>query len=211
LHFLLVTMAEENSPPIHRWGRVLASGASPNRNERTEVTELAPKGTKAGPPRCLAIPELLEGQPSLIFALSGNMNTRIIEGALDRLRPGWRERQAKRKSPWNPACAFVGLSISLPAWYWLFQAAWRLHVAFYPAHAGLRSEFWGEGISGQAFASSFVMPMPLAVPAITFGFLSGNLVFWLIPPARRAMEREAAGDSEMTFAGSNTGLITWGV
>jgi len=90
------------------------------------------------------------------------------------------------------------------------QAAWQLHVAFYPAHAGLRSESWGEGISGRAFASSFVMLMPLAGPAMTLGFLSGNLVFWLIPAARRAMEREAAGDSEMTFAGSNAGLIRRG-
>jgi len=138
------------------------------------------------------------------------MNTRLIEAALDRLRPGWRERQAKRKSPWNPACAVVGLSNSLLAWYWLFQAAWQLHVAYYPAHAGLSGEFWGAGISGRAFASSFVMLMPLAGPAMTLGFLSGNLVFWLIPPARQSMEREAAGDSEMTFAGSNAGLIRWG-
>jgi hypothetical protein len=138
------------------------------------------------------------------------MNTRIIEAALDRLRPGWRERQARRKSLWNPACAFVGLSISAFAWYCLFQAAWQLHVAFYPAHAGLRSEFWGEGSSGRAFASSFMMLMPLGVPAMTLGFLSANLIFWFIPPARRAMEREAAGDCEMTFAGSNAGLMKWG-
>lgn len=138
------------------------------------------------------------------------MNFRIVEAVLDKLRPGWRERQAKRKSPWNLACVLVGFGIALFAWYLLFQAAWRLHVEFYPAHAALKGEFWGKGISVRAFASSFLMLMPLGVPAMTIGLLSANLIFWLIPPARRTMEREAAGDREMTFAGSNAGLIKWG-
>lgn len=138
------------------------------------------------------------------------MNTRIVVFVLDKLRPGWRERQAKRKSHWDLACVIVGLGISLFAWYFLFQAAWRLHVDFYPAHVGLKSQFWDAGISGRAFASSFLMLMPLGVPALTLGFLLANVIFWLIPPARRAMEREAAGDREMTFAGANLGLIKWG-
>lgn len=138
------------------------------------------------------------------------MNPRITEAALDKLRPGWRERRAKRKSPWNLACVLTGFGIAALAWYCLFQAAWRLHVHFFPAHVGHVREFWGAGISGRAFVSSFLVLMPLGIPALVAGFLSANCIFWCIPPARRAMEREAAGDRELTFAGSNAGLIKWG-
>jgi hypothetical protein len=138
------------------------------------------------------------------------MTPRITEVALDKLRPGWRTRQAKKKSPWNLACVFVGFGIIPVVWYYLFQVAWVLHVGFYPAHAALKKEFWGDGISAQAFVASFLMLMPLGIPAIVVGFLAANFILWLIPGARRAMEAEAAGDREMTFAGSNAGLIKWG-
>lgn len=138
------------------------------------------------------------------------MNPRITEVALDKLRPGWRERRAKKKSPWNLLCVLVGFGLAMLAWYYLFQAAWWLHVECYPEHAALKKEFWRQGISARAFMSSFLMLMPLGVPALVTGFLSGNLIIWLIPAARRAMEREAAGNREMTFAGSNAGLVKWG-
>lgn len=138
------------------------------------------------------------------------MTPQITEAALDKLRPGWRKRQAKRKSLWNLTCVLTGFVITLFAWYYLFQGAWLLHVNFFPAHASLKKEFWGAGISGRAFVSSFLMLMPLGVPAMIAEFLSANLIFWVIPPARRVIEREAAGDHQMTFAGSNAGLIKWG-
>ncbi|HUJ44241.1 MAG TPA: hypothetical protein VLW52_11595 [Opitutaceae bacterium] len=138
------------------------------------------------------------------------MNPRITEAALDKLRPGWRERRAKRKSPWNLLCGLLGFGLAMLAWYYLFQAAWWLHLQRYPAQAALQKEFWRAGLSARAFLSSFLLLMPLAVPAFVGGFLSANLIVWLIPPARRSMEREAAGDHEMTFAGSNAGLIKWG-
>jgi hypothetical protein len=54
------------------------------------------------------------------------------------------------------------------------------------------------------------MLMPLGVIALVAGMLSANCLVWLIPAARRTMEAEAAGDREMTFAGSNAGLLKWG-
>jgi|SRR5262249_47711030 len=135
----------------------------------------------------------------------------LVHRAMDKWRPGWRERAAKRKSPWD----FVGMGLAfllMPIlWYYLFQLAWRLHLHFYPMHAGHGKEFWGEGISTRAFASSFLMLIPLFYPAIIGGLLISNVVMWLIPPARRVMDREAAGDPEMTFGGANTGLIKWGL
>jgi hypothetical protein len=135
---------------------------------------------------------------------------RLIKSVMDTVRPGWRERQARRKSPWNLLCTLVGFILMGVYWYALFQGAWRLHVLVYPEHNGLFKEFWNKGISFRAFASSFLMLMPLFVPAIVVGMLSANFFFWCIPAARRKMEAEADGDREMTFAGSNSGLIRWG-
>jgi len=138
------------------------------------------------------------------------MNIRIVERLLDQYRPGWRERRSKKKSIWNFVCIFVGLALSLLAWFYLFELAWRLHIGFYPSHDGMINEFWGNGISVRAFISSFFMVMPLFIPAMTLGFLISNVIFWLIPPARRVMEREAGNDKSMTFASSNADLIKWG-
>ena len=144
------------------------------------------------------------------MAAGNDMNPLLIEKMLDKLRPGWRERRAKQKSPWDLVCLVVGFVWLGVFWYALFQVAWMLHVLLYPEHAGLRKEFWCEGIPFRMFLSSFLMLMPLFVPAAVAGFLSANCLMWLIPPARRAMETEAAGDREMTFAGANAGLIKWG-
>jgi len=95
-------------------------------------------------------------------------------------------------------------------WYYLFRGAWQLHLHFYPTHSGHLGEFWGEGISTAAFVSSFLMLMPLFLPALTAGFLFSNVVMWFIRPARRVTEREAAGDPEMTLAGANLGLLKLG-
>jgi hypothetical protein len=134
----------------------------------------------------------------------------MVEALLDRARPGWRDRRARKKSPRNLACVLVGLGLAAFIWYYLFQAAWLFHVELYPAHAALKRAFWGDGISARAFVSSFLMLMPLGVPALTLGLLAANLLIWLIPSARHAMDAEAAGDPEMTFRGSNAGLLRWG-
>lgn len=138
------------------------------------------------------------------------MNPLLIQKALDKLRPGWRNRKAKQKSPWNLVCMLVGLGLLPVLWYALFQAAWGLHVQLYPEHGALKKEFWSAGISLRAFIPSFLMLMPLSVPATMAALLSANCLMWLIPAARRTMEAEAAGDREMTFSGSNAGLIKWG-
>jgi hypothetical protein len=85
-----------------------------------------------------------------------------------------------------------------------------VHVLFYPAHATHLKQFWASGLSGGAFISSFLLVMPLIVPAATLACLASNCLMWLIPPARRAMNAEAAGDYEMTFRGANRGLFKWG-
>lgn len=138
------------------------------------------------------------------------MTPLIIEKVMDGLRPGWRERSARRKSPWNLACVLLGFVFFFVFWFALFQLAWALHVQIHPAHAGHQHEFWRRGISLGAFIPSFLMLVPLAIPALVGGFLAANCLVWLVPAARRAMDAEAADDPEMTFAGANAGLIKWG-
>ena len=138
------------------------------------------------------------------------MNSRITESALDAVRPGWRERREKRKSPWNLLCVFLGFAIIPIVWYYLFQVAWFFHTIIYPEHISIKKDFWAAGISPKAFISSFLILMPLGIVALFPGFLSANLIIWLIPPARRKMETEAAGDEKMIFRGANAELIKWG-
>ena len=110
---------------------------------------------------------------------------RIDERALDAIRPGWRERRAKRKSPWNLLGALVAVLVMGPAGYGLWLCAWRLHLIFYPAHETHLRDFWQAGISARAFVSSFLLAIPLFMPAILVGMLTSNILMWLIPPARR--------------------------
>jgi len=134
----------------------------------------------------------------------------LVESILDANRPGWRERRAKRKSGWDLLQLFVVVPLLGGCFGLLFLAAWQLHTLFYPEHIGHFKEFWGRGVSGHAFISSFLLVMPLFIPAITFSLIFSNFLMWLIPPARRAMNAEAAGDPEMTFRGANIGLIKFG-
>ena len=99
---------------------------------------------------------------------------RIIEGAMDSLRPGWRKRRAGRRSAWNLLCVLVGVGLMCVLWFGLFHGMWRLHVHFFPEHRPYERQFWGSGISPGAFASSFLMLMPLALPATVLGFLAAN-------------------------------------
>jgi hypothetical protein len=135
----------------------------------------------------------------------------LLQRGMDKWRPGWRERAAKRKSPWDFIGILLGFVVFPVLWFYLFRVAWLVHLHFYPAHAGHLREFWGEGISTRAFVSSLLMAMPLFYPALVAAFLLSNVLMWFIRPARRVMEREAGGDPEMTFRGANTKLIKWGL
>ena len=58
-----------------------------------------------------------------------NGEKRLIEGVMDRTRPGWRARQARRKSPWNLVGILVAFVIMGFAGYGLWLAAWQIHLS----------------------------------------------------------------------------------
>jgi len=108
-----------------------------------------------------------------------------------------RWRAQRRTSAWNillfPFCIGSGLVL----WYALFQLVWMFHVHVYPDHQF--NEFWQRGISTGNFALSLVMMFAPAPGAMVLGFMLGNLIVWLIPPARRTLDAEATGYPGTSF------------
>jgi hypothetical protein len=88
------------------------------------------------------------------------------------------------------------------------EAAIWLNVKIHPNHAYLLSNF--SSFVGLTAPTALLMALPLFFPGLICGFLTGNVICWLIPVARRAMEMEAAGDRKVSFAGSNAELLKFG-
>ena len=84
--------------------------------------------------------------------------------------------------------------------YALFQLIWAFHAALYPDHRF--DEFWRRGISTRSFALSLLMMFAPVPGAMTLGFMLGNLMTWLISPARRALDAEAKGYPGTSFRDS---------
>ncbi len=132
---------------------------------------------------------------------------RYIGKTLNKFRQDWRERSLRRISLWHLPKIIVSFVLLGLFWYLLFAAMWQIHLIAYPNHVGLLNEFWSEGIGFKSFISSFLMVMPLILPALGASFVLTNFLFWYIVPARRIYEKEAAGNKDLTFSGATTGLI----
>jgi hypothetical protein len=133
----------------------------------------------------------------------------ITERIMDRLRPGWRERAARRKSPWNIVCFLPAIALIILYVNLFMKGAWSLYAALTPKPLTFQA-LMSEELPANAILPTFLMMMPLFWPASVLGLFSANLIAWCIPPARRAMNREAEGCKELTFKGSNAGLIRKG-
>jgi len=122
----------------------------------------------------------------------------IVNVVMDALRPGWRERKARRKSPWHLAKVLVMFALLFGLWFALFKIMWQVHLYLHPGQTDV-GEFLPRGVHGISLAASLLLRLPLSLPALGFALIGTNLLFRLIAPARRAFEREAEGDPEMTF------------
>jgi hypothetical protein len=116
-----------------------------------------------------------------------------------------RRRAQRRKSPWNILLFPLCFGSWLVCWYVLFLLVWKFHTAIYPEHQLV--EFWPRGISMLNFILSFLMTFSIAPAALAFGFMLGNILIWLIPPARRVLDAEARGYPGTSFAESMRGLL----
>ena len=131
---------------------------------------------------------------------------RHIGKTLKKNWPDWRERSLRQISFWHLPKIFISFVLLGLLWYLLFMAMWQIHLIAYPHHAGHLNEFWAEGISFNSFISSFLLVMPLFLPALGVSYILTNFLFWYIVPIRKKFEKEAAGNKEMTFSGATTRL-----
>ena len=138
----------------------------------------------------------------------------LFEWCMDALRPGWRERQQRRKTPWHLAKILLMFALLGALWLAAFRLMWRVHLFLHPEHAGHLDAFWRKGIGGQAFVASALLVLPLFLPALGISMTLTNLLLWCIAPARLAFAREAIGEPErdegpepeMTFDASTLAL-----
>lgn len=138
--------------------------------------------------------------------MSKIMKMSLLEKQLNKFRPKWKERAKRRKSLWHLPKIIISFFLLVVAWFVLFKGMWEIHVFVYPEHYGRLNEFWGKGLDIKAFISSFLMVVPLFLPAMGIAFIVTNAIFWLIPPARVVFEKEAAGDRNLTFIGATSGM-----
>jgi hypothetical protein len=109
---------------------------------------------------------------------------------------------------WNVLLLPLGFGAWVAIWYALFRLVWAFHITVYPEHQ--LADFWVRGISTTAFALSFMMAFALLPGAMALGFMVGNLLLWLVPPARRALDDETRFYRRADFIHSMQGLAKIG-
>jgi hypothetical protein len=94
-----------------------------------------------------------------------------------------RHRASRRKSPWNLLLLVFVIAFIVLYWVLFFKAAGLyfqfLHKPSFDSHQ--RSE-----------ASRIVIVLGAFFTSMPLGMLTANFLVWCIPPARRALEAEAA-------------------
>ena len=110
-------------------------------------------------------------------------------------------RERRSKSAWNlllvPLC-IVGIA---GAWIGIVLAFQRYRGLLCPADAFI--------FSGTHVGNIFLYVAPFW-PSLAFGLIVGNLLLWCVPPARTAMEREAAGAEDKVYRASQLALAKLG-
>ena len=118
-----------------------------------------------------------------------------------------RNRARRKRSAWNLLSFAVGLLVTGLLWWLLCEVVWRLHVVWFPEHGPRKGDFWAEGISFWPFVSSFLMVVPLFLPALSGGMLIANCMLRLIPFVRRVLDKEAQEDPGTDYRSAQRGLL----
>jgi hypothetical protein len=94
------------------------------------------------------------------------------------------QRAQCRKSRWNLLLLVIQWPVTLVVWWLLFRLMLLVQSLIAPQkHFNQNMTNLGE----------ILMIIPLFIPAIGIGMMAANLLVWLIPPARAALNKEAAG------------------
>ena len=128
------------------------------------------------------------------------LRSRLGEVVSETTRKGYvgraQQRASRRKSLWN-LLDFLGLVLIVIVWWGLLHAVWAARNLVIPQHAIPFSTVFRPDRSGLAVIVSVLSPFFAAIP---IGMLISNLIlWWCIPPYRRACTREAKGVWHASF------------
>jgi len=96
-----------------------------------------------------------------------------------------------KKSWWHLPRIIIMFTLFAAFWYLLFKGMWLVHTYFYPEHNNQLGLFWQGDIGIKSFLSSFLLAMPLLLPALGIALIVSNVLMWLVLPARLAFQQEA--------------------
>lgn len=112
-----------------------------------------------------------------------------------------RQRNQRRKSAWN----FLLLAW-VPLWLlFVFLGSvmfWYLHISIYSEHTSIR-EFW----RGALDLPRLLMLIPTLLATLPVAMFVTNVLVYLIPPARRAMEEEDRDVPGVDYRSSQNALL----
>ena len=115
-------------------------------------------------------------------------------------------RSQRRKSAWNLLLPLF----ALPLWFgfaFLFVAlAWLAHTAFHPEHVGLARQFFAGAIG----VSGSLIIFPSLLVAVFPALVLTNFLVYLIPAARRAMDKEDRDFPGTDYKSSQRALVKIG-
>jgi hypothetical protein len=121
--------------------------------------------------------------------------------------PGYRDRARQRqrasKTIWDLVFLPIGFAAIGGYWYAFSRLFLWLHILFYPADAQ-RLAVLEDGPFTVAQALIFLVPAFSSVP---LGFMTSNVLMWLVPPARRASEKKAEGVKWASFREAQRALL----
>jgi hypothetical protein len=106
-------------------------------------------------------------------------------------------RARRRKSRWNLLLVPAVLLPLVALWVAGVLVAQHAHTLLYPGQT-LRNA------TGYWVVVATLAPVFAAVP---LGMLAGNFLVWLVGPARRVLNREAASDPALTFGATQAALL----
>jgi hypothetical protein len=113
-----------------------------------------------------------------------------------------RERSRSAKTIWDLVFLPAGFGAIGLIWFMFFKSFLWLHVLVYPTDlARLKTLMGGSMTLGQALIG--LVPLFSAIP---LGLMAGNVLMWLVPPARRASEKKAKGVKWASFRDSQMAL-----
>jgi hypothetical protein len=127
--------------------------------------------------------------------------------AKELMTPGYwnraRERQ-RSKTGWDLVFLPIGFAAIGVYWYAFAKFFLWIHILLYPADIA-RLKILTSGPMTLAQALIFLAP---ALPSIPLGFMTSNILMWLVPPARRASEKKAQGVKWASFRQAQRSLFS---